>query len=484
MTVQPQGPETMTDPGYLTHLSRGGELLKTERLGEAKTEFERALVVRPGDPKALALLGLACFRLALYDEAGSIYKTLVDSSPDDAGLRLNLGLVYLKAGNTEAAAMELDRAIELEPTNGRAKGYLGLAYARLGDFARARDAFREAGQLELAQEMETVMAGAQAVDRPELTPDGSVDVAFDGEATRATGPDESLRRVREEGFEKIEASGGSLTNIDELAARARARGDARWGGPSTLDETTAALVAAAARHSLEQRPRLGGPQQLTSFLHQRLVMPKLARDIFEIQAGGALVVRVSGRLISRTDGVVSSGGALTYSGALRRSKGRLGEEPLGSDDSPVYEITGEGFMIAMPRGGRFTALRLDDDVVYLREPAVYAFESNLRWESGRIPGSVAATATPGANPGEVVPGPGLRFLNLRGDGCCCVHTSRPAVSIQVTPDWMFYVDAQSLVGWQGKVVPRVAPRAPDDPSPLFVECSGEGIVIVEEPASV
>jgi len=213
-------------------------------------------------------------------------------------------------------------------------------------------------------------------------------------------------------------------------------------------------------------------------------MPKLAREVFEIQAGGALVVRVSGRLISRTDGVVSSGGALTYAGALRRSKGRVSEDPLGSDDSPVYEITGEGFLIAMPRGGRFTALKLDDDVVYLREQAVYAFESNLRWESGRIPGSVSATAIPGAQAGELMPGPGLRFLNLRGDGCACVHTSRSAVTIQVTPDWMFYVDAASLVGWSGKVVPRVAPREANDPSPLFVECSGEGIVIVEEPASV
>jgi len=245
-------PDNMTDPGYLTHLSRGGELLKSERLGEAKTEFERALVVRPGDPKALALLGLACFRLNLFDEAGAIYKNLVDGSPDDAGLRMNLGLVYLKAGNTEGAAMELDRAIELEPTNLRAKGYLGLAYARLGDYGRAKEAFREAGQLELAQEMDTVMAGAQALDKPDLSPDGSFDVNL-GDATKVSGggPEESLRRVREEGFEKIEASGATMAGVDELAARARARGDQRWGGPTSLDETTASLVAAAARHSLE-----------------------------------------------------------------------------------------------------------------------------------------------------------------------------------------------------------------------------------------
>ena len=34
----------------------------------------------------------------------------------------------------------------------------------------------------------------------------------------------------------------------------------------------------------------------------------------------------------------------------------------------------------------FTAVTLDDDILYLREDLVFAFEASLRWENGNVPG--------------------------------------------------------------------------------------------------
>ena len=43
---------------YLTHLTRGSELLRAEKIDEAREELEQALALRPGDPRIMNLLGL------------------------------------------------------------------------------------------------------------------------------------------------------------------------------------------------------------------------------------------------------------------------------------------------------------------------------------------------------------------------------------------------------------------------------------------
>jgi uncharacterized protein (AIM24 family) len=215
---------------------------------------------------------------------------------------------------------------------------------------------------------------------------------------------------------------------------------------------------------------------LAQLVHANVIMPRQARDVFEVQPSGALVVRVTGKLVSRTDGVVASGGELSYAPSMRRVKGRATDEPFGSEDSPVFEISGDGFLVAMPRGGRFTPIRLDDEALYVREDAVFSFEGGLRWEAGKVPGSEdAARAEHGPS------GQPLRFINLRGDGRICIRTKAAPVSIQVTPEWVLYVEAPRLLGWTGKVVPRVAARTENDAgTPIFVECSGDGIVVLEK----
>ena len=82
-----EGPER-----FEHHLTAAGDLLKQDKVEEAKTELAAALALKGDDIKALGLFGLACFRLSSFEEALPVYKKLVELKPTDASYRLNLGL--------------------------------------------------------------------------------------------------------------------------------------------------------------------------------------------------------------------------------------------------------------------------------------------------------------------------------------------------------------------------------------------------------
>jgi tetratricopeptide (TPR) repeat protein len=134
---------------------RGSELLKQGKVDLAQGAFRDALALEPENPRVLALLGLSHFRANAFTEARAIYEQLVERAPNDASHRLNLGLVYLKLNDAEHAIAALETSRALDPSQGRAVSYLGLAYARAGRYAEAYRAFLIAGQNDLATEIES-----------------------------------------------------------------------------------------------------------------------------------------------------------------------------------------------------------------------------------------------------------------------------------------------------------------------------------------
>ncbi len=487
---------------YVQHLTRGGELLRADRVDEARTELEAARGLKPGDAKILSLLGLVYFRLGQFDEARTIYADLVRKQPKDASLRLNLGLVHLKLGDVEAALGELLAAREQDPSQTRTVGYLGLAYARSGQYAKAREAFLQAGQDDLAREMEQYLAGGtgdedkQAVGPPPVPADArGREGEGDGDASAVPSAVVDHKPLAPEAYDTpvggVEARAGKngqaetqplddeheaptarlsplasaqvVDQMDQLDTPAR----------GVVARDVEGIVTAAVRIATPRAPMAtfdpegrGTPMPLSHFATSRLIRPDDGELPFEVAAGDTLIVRVRGRVLSRTEGVIVSGGELSYEPATRRVRGAMTEEPFGSDARPMFFVSGQGHLCASPRGGKFTAVELTDDALYLREELVFAFEERLRWENGHIPGS--------ANKMHVV--------QFRGEGCVALHTSRPPLTIKLAPEKVLYVDATLLAGWIGRVVPRVvAPAAGGDSSAPFVECSGEGIVIALEP---
>jgi uncharacterized protein (AIM24 family) len=467
---------------YVQHLTRGGELLRADRVDEARIELEAARVLKPTDIKILSLLGLVYFRLGQFDDARTIYAELVQKQPRDASLRLNLGLVHLKLGDVDAALQELQTAREQDPSQTRTIGYLGLAYARSGQYARAREAFLQAGQDELAREMEQYLQDSPTEQRdvPPLPPRRPPTERPNGQAV----PQPMMRR--DSGpmdRDPHEAPTIRLSTSEALAVAAASTADLAIPTPAVPLEPASGVVmheqhdegaiSAAVRvaapsttHEAIEPDGRGTPTPLSRFATSRLIRPDDGELPFELAAGDTLIVRVRGRMLSRTEGVVVSGGELSYEPATKRVRGRTTEEPFGSETRPMFFVSGHGHLCASARGGKFTALELSDDALYVREELLFAFEERLRWENGHIPGSDDT----------------MNIVQFRGEGCVALRTPRPPLTVKLAPEKVLYVDAALLAGWIGRVVPRVVtPAAGGDASAPFVECSGEGVIIALEP---
>ncbi len=425
------------------HLQRAGELLRGDKLDEAEREIECALRIRSEDLRARNLRGLFLFRGGRYDEALAVYLELCGAYPNDAALRLNLGLVELRLGRHAEAAENLKRVVASEPDNVRAQGYLGLALMRAGELAPARDAFQRAGQEELARQVEERIAhlGEEAV------------------AARL-----DLRRAANEG-EKI-LDGEQPFGAVELEPPVD---EAKRGGAWQLRVPG-------------ERPPLPGPEgppasgrfeplvlspplPVAAFATARLLRAGAMGEPFALAEGGMLVVRVDGKLPTRTFGAIASSGQLTFEPLMRRVRGAPTEEPFGDGADAMFFAHGHGLVVVAPRGAHFTALALADDIVYVRETALYAFEENLHWENGRVPGG----------------GPdSMRVVQFRGTGRLVLRAVRAAFSLKIEPEQPMFVEATALLGWIGRVVPRVLHGQDGEPTP-YVECAGEGALILEEP---
>jgi uncharacterized protein (AIM24 family) len=485
-------------------LVAGGELLRLNRNAEARQAFATAVELVPDDAKALALLGLACFRMGDFVGALPIYQKLVSINANDASYWLNLGLVHLKLNDAASAVTELERSRDLDPSQGRAVSYLGLAYARCGQYASAYQAFLQAGDAELAREMEQYLdveertrikaavprartttiappvASAKTAARAEedLSELGDSEVVLveevidvpgsqdDGQPDIKTEPMPRPARATVAGATPaggrpvIRPSRDTITPpAGAVATEARARGVISLAVEQAMP--SAAAAAGAARVAVGHVP----PMPLSEFATARLIRPEDGDHTFETSAGGVLIVRVRGRVYSRTEGVNVTGGGLKYEVASRHVRGSSTGEAFSLDGRALFVVSGYGHLVAAPLGEHFSVVALDDDILYLREGIVFAFEEQVRWENGHLPGSQAS----------------VPMVQFRGRGEVAFRSKRPLLAIKLAPERVLHIDAGVLAGWIGRVVPRaVTPAAGGATSTMFVECTGEGVVLIEE----
>ena len=163
-----RGPDPALEEHFLGSLYRGGELLASGKIIEAREHLEKAHELEPKNEKAKNLLGLTYFKLGLFDLAARVYEQLVLENPADPTLRVNLGLVHLKTGDLERSTREFETAIDLDPGHKKAHNYLGLALAQKGDYARAREHFLLAGSEPMAEKMERALEAKGTISATEL----------------------------------------------------------------------------------------------------------------------------------------------------------------------------------------------------------------------------------------------------------------------------------------------------------------------------
>jgi len=406
---------------FLLHLHRSSELLRSERAEDARTAIEMAFDAQPKDPTGQATLALVYFKLGLYPRAISIYEKLVATHPDDPVLRLNLALVYFKTGQTRAARDELERAVSIAPDYRKAYGYLGLAYQRLGDFARARESFGKAGVDHLARRM------ARFVEPDRGSTPADPILLARATADEGAGPDHAGTAER---------SAEQVNQAPETFFTARS--------PMDLASRTSELAEPLSLSELASATSLAEP--LTGR--------------FLVSDTGYLLVNVADRVCARLDGLhFCSSDGLSYRPLARRQRGQETREHFGGAAEPVFIVEGSGRLGFHPRDGVFSAVSLEDEIAYVREDTVFAFDPDLTYENGRLPGSSS------------------RLAHFRGRGAIVLRTQVPPHSLEVTPDHGVIIPSRGLVGWFGRMIPRKAAAGPFDAELDPLELVGEGILL-------
>jgi uncharacterized protein (AIM24 family) len=515
-------------------VSRGSDLLKQGKLDDAQKAFRAALLLDGENPRILALLGLTHFRAGQFPQARPIYEELVERAPTDASHRLNLGLVYLKLGDSDKAIGSLEASRSLDPSQGRAISYLGLAYARAGRYAEAYRSFLMAGQSDLATEIEinltaserdSILAQIKNGDAPRKpaeppkrpTPNPQVSMPeIVIERGALSGPTSNMQTASSANARSqysspelglFNAVGNTppppVTAADLQSSAAividRPPVQSSIAIPVPMSDTSVtdsmqfvlpkeeaipepaegqsvisrAVEIATPANTAAPGQKVGWgstpPIPLSQLATEQLVRPDDGDSPFEVTATGALVVRVVERILTRLDGVHITGGALEFEPAMRRSRGRDTDESFNyGGGSQMHGVSGEGYLIAVPNERKFTAVTLDDDILYLREDLVFAFETSLRWENGNVPGLRGK----------------LPVVQFRGDGAVALRSSQPLVRVKLPAQGVVCVDASRLAGWIGRVIPRaVVPPADGPMGEICVECTGEGVVLID-PGSV
>lgn len=434
------GDPTTVDDDFLYHLYRGGELLQAGDIGQAKDELERAFQLKPRDPKGQSMLGLVYFKLGLLDRALEIYDALVRDNPIDATLHVNLGLVHLKAGRLHQAIKEFSNATDLAPEHKKAQNYLGLAYAQVGDYSRAREAFVAAGSEQMAEKMARAIAGDEPPpSAPPRQPPGA----------------NVLPSVAERAQGELEAEEQPFRTIDSDASR---------------PPSSEGWIASGSSETGARTLRLGGArtQTLAEFAEVSRLQPPTAAPFAVFSDGVA--IEVTSELFVRLDGVLAVRGTLGLEPMKKRFRGRQTDKPFGEPPRQIHRASGAGQLIvsARPDGPEsqrlFTALRLAEEQLYAIEGSLFAFEESLLFENGRVPGK----------PQD------LQLVHLRGVGQLLLATPRPIRTLACHANEPLRVPGARLVGWTGALTPKlVLPHdEAEEPGPAVVELTGEGDVLL------
>ena len=441
---------------YVAHLASAGELVASKKFGEAEGEILRALSSgSAGDTKALTLLALVRYKLGRLEDARATYREIAGAAPQDAAARRNSGLLALKLGRVEDAVPDLEMAVRLAPGDARAWSYLGYAYAKKGEVVEAAAAFRRAGQDALAVELEQ----AAKVHRPP-TP------TWPARAAQPKGEPGSLARpvalapplppVPAVPARRVQTAKQHAVPAHELPPRpGTAPAPAHPSVKLTTKPMPTALVdEAPPEPSAPPRPREAEPIPLLSF-----VLGRLGQSPAPPAPEGPLRLVIADEAHVRADAVLAGAGALRWEPGVRRAQGKLGAEPLGVEGRRYHRLTGAGEVWIAGAAGRWAPLRLADDVLYVREDRVLAFDGSLAWEAGTVPNT------------------GLRMLQFRGRGTVALSLPEAPIAIKVTDEQPTLLAGGRLIGWVGRLVPHGA-RLPDG-SPFQLACQGEGVVLLE-----
>jgi Flp pilus assembly protein TadD/uncharacterized protein (AIM24 family) len=450
------------DDRFVLHLATAGELVDARRFREAEVEVLRSLSGLPGDLRALNLLALVRFKLGRLDEARATYREIAAASPNDAAARRNLGLLALKLERIEEAIPELEMAARLSPGDLQAWSYLGYAYAKKGEAVAAAAAFRRAGQDALAGELEHAATARRPPSGPALA--ALHPLGGSGTPPPAAAPAGSVGSEPKPGLAALvlpppTAAPGRLRTAEvALPAAASVSAPAAapvWPAARPFAPDLGAPVASVSAEVVEAgSPIEVVPMPLLGFVLARLGLGAAPHD----PRGEVLRLGVGDEAYVRAGAALAAVG-VRWEPAFRRMQGRRSSVPLGAGGAPFFRLVGPGEVWVAGPPGRWQAVSLEDDILYVREDRVLAFDGGVSWEAGAVPGD------------------GLRMLQFRGRGCVVLRLDAMPVALKVTEDRPAMVARQHLLGWVGRLVTHK--QRAGGAAPFELACQGEGVVLFD-----
>ncbi|MDH4162080.1 MAG: tetratricopeptide repeat protein [Nitrospirota bacterium] len=128
------------------HENYGQALSTAGRLQEALQEFKTVLSL-PDDGSVplrdvYREIGVVYFRLGLFDESITAWKTGLVHAPLDAGLLNNIAIALLKQQRYDEAVSHAETAVRANNTMPEPVNTLGEIYLAKGEFARAAEFFK------------------------------------------------------------------------------------------------------------------------------------------------------------------------------------------------------------------------------------------------------------------------------------------------------------------------------------------------------
>lgn len=109
------------DTYALAWLNLGIAYQETKAHARAEEAFRRALTLEPDSVHAMKRLAAALVAQREYDEAIEVLNQAASADAADARLRLQLARTLRDAGETAAARVQYEKALRLEPANGKAR---------------------------------------------------------------------------------------------------------------------------------------------------------------------------------------------------------------------------------------------------------------------------------------------------------------------------------------------------------------------------
>ncbi len=453
-SLTPVSPGADVDPAdadFLFHLYRGSELLRDNKVSEAKDEIEHALKMQPRDSLGQDLLARVYFRLGLYPRAIALYEAMVSDYPHEVSPRVNVALCYLKTGQPDLARQHLEQAVTADPTRIRAWGYLGLAFERLGDLEKARAAFERGGHHAMARRVDDTIAARSATVDEQPPPSSTTPLQI-----------AEVRRVAEEAFHELDMSDMAFSFDAGIAPREQPDAGS-WRavemGQSVGDDAPSPMsmrgtrvplvsevVAAEAPMSAEPsaQPRTAAPLAAELVREVGFVFPRAGR--LSKRADGSVLVTTDGEFACRLDlarALSTSAGMPTASVLRRRGRGGDSEPPVGDPIRPMYVLGGATHVVMCTAHDRtLQIVDLRDDQLAVREESVAGFDLRLAMESGRMP----------SGHGDLAP-----MLQLRGSGCVVLESRGAMGTMELRGTHTHLVRGPSLIGWVGRPSVRNVP---------------------------